>query len=91
MKEFLYVLAIIFGVYLLSFLMINIRHLIMGREFRGTCSTNNPFLKDKTDKLGLEVVLKMHEVYESENLNKIVQEQVDWVLKHFGIELKKID
>jgi hypothetical protein len=45
--EFLYVLAIIFGVFGISFLMINIRHLVTGNEFRGTCSTNNPMLKSK--------------------------------------------
>ena len=45
--EFLYVLAIIFGVFGISFLMINIRHLVTGNEFRGTCATNNPMLKSK--------------------------------------------
>ena len=43
--EFLYVLAIIFGVFGLSFIMINIRHIVTGNEFRGTCATNNPMLK----------------------------------------------
>ncbi len=45
--EFLYVFAIIFAVFGLSFLMINIRHIVTGKEFRGTCATNNPMLKDK--------------------------------------------
>lgn len=45
--EFLYVLAIIFIVFGISFLMINIRHLVTGNEFRGTCATNNPMLKNK--------------------------------------------
>jgi acetyl esterase/lipase len=52
-----------------------------------------PFLKAKADKLGLEVVLKMREDYKSENRTypEIVRDQVDWALKHFGIEPKKTD
>jgi hypothetical protein len=45
--EFLYVLAIIFGVFGISFIMINIRHIVTGKEFRGTCATNNPMLKNQ--------------------------------------------
>ncbi len=45
--EFLYILTIIFVVYGLSFAMINIRHILTGNEFRGTCATNNPMLKSK--------------------------------------------
>jgi len=45
--EFLYVLAIIFFVFGLSFCLINIRHIVTGNEFRGTCATNNPMLKSK--------------------------------------------
>jgi len=44
--EFLYVLAIIFGVFGISFLLINIRQIFTGQEFRGTCATNNPMLKN---------------------------------------------
>ncbi len=49
------------------------------------------YLKEKTDKLGLEVVVKHREDYESGDKNnpRIVRDQVDWVLKHFGIEPKK--
>ena len=45
-------------------------------------------LKKKTDKLGLEAVLKLREDFKSDNRNspEIVRHQVDWVLKHFGIE-----
>lgn len=51
------------------------------------------FLKKKTDKLGLEVVLKLREDFKSDNRNspEIVRHQVDWVLKHFGIEASKAD
>lgn len=45
MTEFLYILVIIFGVFLISFLLINIRHIFTGNEFRGSCATNNPMLK----------------------------------------------
>ena len=50
-----------------------------------------PFLKEKTDKLGLESVLKLREDYRTGNRNDpaIVRDQVDWVLKHFGIEPKR--
>ena len=43
--EVLYTLLIIFVVFGLSFAMINIRHLIVGEEFRGTCASANPALK----------------------------------------------
>lgn len=45
--EFLYTLIIIFGVMGLSFALINIRHIFTGNEFRGTCATNNPMLKNE--------------------------------------------
>lgn len=50
-----------------------------------------PFLKAKADKLGLETVLKLREDYESGDRNapEIVQDQVNWVLKHFDIEPQK--
>lgn len=47
MKEFLVVLAIIFVVYGISFALINLRQLVTGQEFRGTCASNNPMLKDE--------------------------------------------
>lgn len=52
-----------------------------------------PFLKAKTDRLGLETVLKLREDYKTGNRNDpaIVRDQVDWVLKHLGIEVKKTD
>lgn len=47
MSEFLAMAAIIFVVFGVSFAMINLRQLVTGQEFRGTCSTNNPMIKDK--------------------------------------------
>ncbi len=45
--EFLYVLAIIFAMFGISFILINLRHVVTGKEFRGTCATNNPMLKNE--------------------------------------------
>lgn len=45
--EFLYTLGIIFTVFAVSFALINIRHIFTGNEFRGTCATNNPMLKNE--------------------------------------------
>lgn len=47
MTTFLMMLGIIFVVFGLSFLMINIRGIVKGEEFRGTCATNNPMLKSQ--------------------------------------------
>ena len=38
--------AIIFSVFLIAFAMINIRQIFTGKEFRGSCATNNPILKN---------------------------------------------
>jgi hypothetical protein len=45
--NFLVLFGIIFGVFALSFVLINIRHVVTGDEFRGTCASNNPMLKNK--------------------------------------------
>jgi len=45
--EFLTTFLIIFVVFALSFAMINLRNIVTGQEFRGTCATNNPMVKDK--------------------------------------------
>jgi len=45
--EFLIMFIVIFAVFGLSFIMINIRQVVTGQEFRGTCATNNPMLKAK--------------------------------------------
>ncbi len=45
---FLYVFGIIFLVFGISFALINIRHIFTGNEFRGTCATNNPMIREKT-------------------------------------------
>ncbi len=45
--EFLYVFLLIFVVFGVSFVLINLRNVVTGQEFRGTCSTNNPMLKNE--------------------------------------------
>ncbi len=45
--EFFYISLIIFATFGLSFLMINIRQIVVGENFRGTCAQNNPMLKSK--------------------------------------------
>ena len=47
MSEFLVTVLVIFGFFAISFALINIRHIFTGQEFRGTCATNNPMLKNK--------------------------------------------
>jgi len=44
--EFLVVFGIIGGIVLLSIIMINIRHIVTGEEFRGSCASNNPMIKN---------------------------------------------
>ncbi len=46
MSSFLVTLAIVFGVFIISFVMINIRYIVTGNEFRGTCASNNPMIKN---------------------------------------------
>ena len=47
MQQFFYTLILIFGIFGVSFLLLNLRHLVTGKEFRGTCASNNPMIKDK--------------------------------------------
>lgn len=45
--KFLIMFAIIFAFFGIGFILINIRHIITGNEFRGTCASNNPMLKSQ--------------------------------------------
>ncbi|MEL7020554.1 MAG: hypothetical protein AAGK47_03010 [Bacteroidota bacterium] len=45
--EFFYILGVIFVTFGISFILINLRQVVTGKEFRGTCATNNPMLKSK--------------------------------------------
>ncbi len=46
MSYFLTILLIIGCTFGLSFVLINIRHIMTGNEFRGTCASNNPMIKN---------------------------------------------
>lgn len=39
--------GVAFVALMIAFLLINIRHVFLGKEFRGTCAQNNPMLKNK--------------------------------------------
>lgn len=65
--QILYTFLLIFVVFGVSFVLINIRHLITGQEFRGTCASNNPMLKDELGECSLcgkkgDEVCKMPEI-----------------------------
>ncbi len=45
--QLLSLIGLIFLIVGVSFLMINVRHLLIGKEFHGTCSSNNPMLRNK--------------------------------------------
>ena len=47
MIEFFYILAVIFGIFLISFLLMNLRHWFTGQEFRGSCASNNSMIKNQ--------------------------------------------
>ena len=47
MNTLLSTFLIIFSLFLISFALINIRQIFTGKEFRGTCATNNPMIKNK--------------------------------------------
>jgi hypothetical protein len=47
MDQFLYMVLVVFGFVFVAVLLINIRHFMTGKEFRGTCATNNPLIRDQ--------------------------------------------
>jgi len=47
MKEFLYILVVIFGFFGAAFLLMNLRQWFTGQEFRGSCASNNPMIKNQ--------------------------------------------
>jgi len=53
MTELLSTFAIIFSVFLVGFGLINIRHILTGKEFRGTCASNNPMIKNNMGDCGV--------------------------------------
>lgn len=53
MADFLYTLLVVFGIIAVSFFLINIRQIFTGQEFRGTCASNNPMLKNEIGECGV--------------------------------------
>ena len=47
MNQFLATFLIVSAVFAISFVLINIRQIVTGNEFRGTCATNNPMVKNQ--------------------------------------------
>jgi hypothetical protein len=47
MLDFLYILLIIFSFFGMGIILLNVRHIFTGNEFRGTCASNNPMLKNQ--------------------------------------------
>ncbi|MGH1334951.1 MAG: hypothetical protein ACRBFS_02410 [Aureispira sp.] len=47
MEQFLTVFGLVFSIFFISFLLINVRQIVIGKDFRGTCAQNNPLLKTK--------------------------------------------
>ncbi|MEM6877722.1 MAG: hypothetical protein AAF544_04125 [Bacteroidota bacterium] len=47
MSSFFTSFFVIAGVFALGFVLINLRYVVTGQEFRGTCASNNPMLKDQ--------------------------------------------
>ncbi|GEM_PF-2097117 len=44
---FLYIFLLITAVVGIAFVLLNIRHILTGQPFRGTCASASPFLRDK--------------------------------------------
>lgn len=53
MHTFLPIFLIILFVFGISFILINIRQIVTGKEFRGSCASNNPMLKNDLGECGL--------------------------------------
>ncbi|MBK8700324.1 MAG: hypothetical protein IPN29_12650 [Saprospiraceae bacterium] len=47
MSGIVYQIFIIFLVFGVGIFLLNIRYIFTGQEFRGSCASNNPLLKDK--------------------------------------------
>lgn len=67
MDAFLPMFGLILGVFVVSFALINIRHIFTGNEFRGTCAQVNAKLKNEIGECSIcgkksDEVCKMPEV-----------------------------
>jgi len=53
MSQFLAVFVIIAVTFGISFVLINLRQVVTGQDFRGTCASNNPMLKNEIGECGV--------------------------------------
>lgn len=53
MMGFLATVGLFTGVFLVAFVMLNLRHIVTGKEFRGTCASASPALKNEVGECGL--------------------------------------
>lgn len=53
MSQFLAVFVIIALTFGISFILINLRQVVTGQDFRGTCASNNPMLKNEIGECGV--------------------------------------
>ncbi len=53
MSQFLVLFVIILVVFGVSFMLINLRQIVTGQDFRGTCASNNPMLKNEIGECGV--------------------------------------
>jgi len=53
MSQFLAVFVIIAVTFGISFILINLRQVVTGQDFRGTCASNNPMLKNEIGECGV--------------------------------------
>lgn len=53
MSQFLALFLIIGVTFGVSFILINIRQIVTGQDFRGTCASNNPMLKNEIGECGV--------------------------------------
>ena len=47
MGDLMYQLAVVFGLFAVGILLMNVRYLFTGKEFHGSCASNNPLIKNK--------------------------------------------
>jgi hypothetical protein len=63
-----YQLAVIFGLFAVGILLMNVRYIFTGKEFHGSCASNNPLIKNKFGECSVcgkkpEEACKMPEVH----------------------------
>ena len=65
MQDFFAMFALTLGVFVVSFAMINIRHIFTGNEFRGTCAQVNAKLKNEIGEVGRKFRRQVEKLHDS--------------------------